>query len=135
MRYYGKIHSKLPIFRIKSVKIYNGQFFFYTDTVCGVCDKYPVWPDLIPDTIVRFHVEQGRWVGALQVAAQVCLSQDNRLTRKVMLNSSDLGVICIWSSSARALVNRSNPDKHQGHFQDHEVIRQEICITDLQIWF
>ena len=25
MRYYGKIHSKLPIFCIKSVKIYTGQ--------------------------------------------------------------------------------------------------------------
>ena len=25
MRYYGKIHSKLPIFRVKSVKIYTGQ--------------------------------------------------------------------------------------------------------------
>ena len=28
MRYYDKIHSKLPIFRVKSVKIYTGQFFF-----------------------------------------------------------------------------------------------------------
>ena len=35
---YDKLHSKLPIFRVKSVKIYTGQFF-YTDTVCGVCDK------------------------------------------------------------------------------------------------
>ena len=25
LRYYGKIHSKLPIFRVKSVKIYTGQ--------------------------------------------------------------------------------------------------------------
>ena len=25
MRYYGKIHSKLPIFRVKSVKNYTGQ--------------------------------------------------------------------------------------------------------------
>ena len=25
LRYYGKIHSKLPIFRFKSVKIYTGQ--------------------------------------------------------------------------------------------------------------
>ena len=25
LRYYSKIHSKLPIFRIKSVKIYTGQ--------------------------------------------------------------------------------------------------------------
>ena len=24
LRYYGKIHSKLPIFRVKSVKIYTG---------------------------------------------------------------------------------------------------------------
>ena len=28
LRHYGKIHSKLPIFRVKSVKIYTGQFFF-----------------------------------------------------------------------------------------------------------
>ena len=25
LRYYSKIHSKLPIFRVKSVKIYTGQ--------------------------------------------------------------------------------------------------------------
>ena len=25
LRYYGKLHSKLPIFRVKSVKIYTGQ--------------------------------------------------------------------------------------------------------------
>ena len=25
LRYYGKIHSKLPIFRVKSVKIYTGR--------------------------------------------------------------------------------------------------------------
>jgi len=25
LRYYGKIHSKLPIFCVKSVKIYTGQ--------------------------------------------------------------------------------------------------------------
>ena len=25
LRYYGKIHSKLPIFRVKSLKIYTGQ--------------------------------------------------------------------------------------------------------------
>merc|ERR1711928_168245 len=25
LRYYGKIHSKLPIFRVKSVKIYTGK--------------------------------------------------------------------------------------------------------------
>ena len=36
----------MPIFRVKSVKIYTGQFF-YTDTVCGVCDKYEVWFDLL----------------------------------------------------------------------------------------
>ena len=29
LRYYGKIHSKLPIFRVKSVKIYTGQFFLH----------------------------------------------------------------------------------------------------------
>ena len=29
LHYYGKIHSKLPIFRVKSVKIYAGQFFLH----------------------------------------------------------------------------------------------------------
>ena len=29
MRYYDKIHSKLPIFRVKSVKIYTRQFFLH----------------------------------------------------------------------------------------------------------
>ena len=28
LRYYGKIHSKLPIFRLKSVKIYTSQVKF-----------------------------------------------------------------------------------------------------------
>ena len=28
--YYGKIHSKFPIFRVKSVKIYTGQKKIYT---------------------------------------------------------------------------------------------------------
>ena len=28
LRYYGKIHSKLPIFRVNSVKIYTMQIFF-----------------------------------------------------------------------------------------------------------
>jgi len=31
LRYYGKIHSKLPIFRVKSVKIYTGQKKIYTN--------------------------------------------------------------------------------------------------------
>ena len=40
MRYYGKIHSKLPIFRVKSVKIYTGQFFFtQTPSVVSVTNK------------------------------------------------------------------------------------------------
>ena len=30
LRYYGKIHSKLPIFRVKSVKVYTGQKKIYT---------------------------------------------------------------------------------------------------------
>ena len=30
LRYYGKIHSKLPIFRVKSAKIYTGQKKIYT---------------------------------------------------------------------------------------------------------
>ena len=34
---YYRLHSKLPIFRVKSVQIYTGQFF-YTGTACGACD-------------------------------------------------------------------------------------------------
>ena len=37
---YDKLHRKLPIFCVKSLKNDTMQFFFYTDTVCGVCDKY-----------------------------------------------------------------------------------------------
>ena len=33
LRYYGKIHSELPIVRVKSVKIYTGR---------GALDKYEV---------------------------------------------------------------------------------------------
>ena len=29
LHYYGKIHSKLPIFGVKSVQIYTGQFFLH----------------------------------------------------------------------------------------------------------
>ena len=42
MRYYGKIHSKLPIFRVKSVKIYTGQKNLHGH-VRGDRDKYQVW--------------------------------------------------------------------------------------------
>ena len=31
LRYYGKIHRKLPIFCVKSVKIYTGQKTIYTN--------------------------------------------------------------------------------------------------------
>ena len=35
LRYYGKIHSKLPIFRVKSVKIYTGQKKFTRASLVG----------------------------------------------------------------------------------------------------
>ena len=35
LRYYGKIHSKLTIFRVKSVKIYTGQKKIYTNMFVG----------------------------------------------------------------------------------------------------
>merc|ERR1719350_2437524 len=41
LRYYGKIHSKLPIFCIKSVKIYTGQKKF-TRIYSWLRDKYQV---------------------------------------------------------------------------------------------
>ena len=42
LRYYGKIHSKLPIFRVKSVKIYTGQKNLHENSR-GFRDKYEVW--------------------------------------------------------------------------------------------
>ena len=42
LRYYGKIHSKLPIFCVKSVKIYTRQKNLHEYTG-GVRDKYEVW--------------------------------------------------------------------------------------------
>ena len=41
LRYYGKIHSKLPIFRVKSVKIYTSQKKLHK-YICAVRDKYEV---------------------------------------------------------------------------------------------
>ena len=41
LRYYGKIHSKLPTFRVKSVKIYTGQKKLHGH-VRGDRDKYQV---------------------------------------------------------------------------------------------
>ena len=41
LRYYGKIHSKLPIFCVKSVKIYTGQKNLHENSR-GSRDKYQV---------------------------------------------------------------------------------------------
>ena len=38
LRYYGKIHSELPIFRVKSVKIYTAQKNLHENSR----DKYEV---------------------------------------------------------------------------------------------
>ena len=45
LRYCGKIHSKLPIFRVKSVKIYTGQKNLH-GYARGARDKYQVCPYL-----------------------------------------------------------------------------------------
>ena len=42
LRYYGKIHSKLAIFCVKSVKIYTGQKNSHENSR-GFRDKYEVW--------------------------------------------------------------------------------------------
>ena len=42
LRYYGKTHSKLPIFRVKSVRMYTGQQNLH-DKSRGFRDKYQVW--------------------------------------------------------------------------------------------
>ena len=36
LRYYGKIHSELPIFRVKSVKIYTSQKKIYTSMLVAL---------------------------------------------------------------------------------------------------
>merc|ERR1712004_908811 len=41
LRYYAKIHSKWPIFRVKSVKIYTGQKNLHENSR-GFRDKYEV---------------------------------------------------------------------------------------------
>ena len=55
MCYYGKINSKLPIFRVKSVKIYTGQKI-YTDGVSRVSDNYQVWVRYSRATIQRTRI-------------------------------------------------------------------------------
>ena len=42
LRYYGKIHSKLPIFCVKSEKITPGKKNLH-EYIRGVRDKYEVW--------------------------------------------------------------------------------------------
>ena len=37
------LYSKRPIFRVQSGKKLHRAENFYTDAVCGVCDKYQVW--------------------------------------------------------------------------------------------
>ena len=42
MHYYGKIHSKLPIFRVKSVKFTPAKKNLHENSR-GSLDKYEVW--------------------------------------------------------------------------------------------
>ena len=49
---YDKLHSKLPIFRVKSLKIYTRQSFF-TQTPSVVSDKYEVWVLPMPDILIH----------------------------------------------------------------------------------
>ena len=42
LHYYGKMHSKLPIFRVKSVKIYTGQKKFTRASLVGSWQKWGV---------------------------------------------------------------------------------------------
>ena len=47
---YSKIHSKLPIFRVKSLKNYTGQKNLH-EHIRGVRDKYQVWVNIL---LLRF---------------------------------------------------------------------------------
>ena len=59
LRYYGKIHSKLPIFRVKSVKIYTGQKNLHENSR-GFRDKFEVCtPNIINYNAIGSKVFKG----------------------------------------------------------------------------
>ena len=60
LRYYGKIHSKLPIFRVKSVKIYTGQKKLHKNSR-GSRDKYQVW-SITPFLTLWKHLENRTYI-------------------------------------------------------------------------
>ena len=53
---YYTLYSKRPIFRVQSgKKLYQAEKN-YTDTACGVCDKYEVWEGLVFNTVKDFLI-------------------------------------------------------------------------------
>ena len=48
---YYTLYSKRPIFRVQSGKKLHQAENIYTDTVCGVCDKYEVWENVFTEKV------------------------------------------------------------------------------------
>ena len=76
MRYYGKIHSKLPIFRVKSVKIYTGQkkftreFSWLSWQISGMSISW-----------IRFHHFSSKTIWSLisNAKTQACVPLDSKI--------------------------------------------------------
>ena len=101
MRYYGKIHSKLPIIRVKSVELYTGQkkftpeFSWLSRQISGMpvisslkSQKYQLGHDL-----VELHIELGlepNLGGSTAVVAK--LTQRNLLS--TLASSKRMGNSC-----------------------------------------
>ena len=55
MRYYGKIHSKLPIFHVKSVKNYTGQFFLHRHRLWCLWQIWGMYQTLCSDFVMTMQ--------------------------------------------------------------------------------
>ena len=56
---YDKLHSKLPIFRVKSVKIYTGQFFLtQAPPVVPVTNMRYAWTHLVADHFLPADLQE-----------------------------------------------------------------------------
>ena len=72
LRYYGKIHSKLPIFCVKSVKIYTGQKNLHRYTR-GIRDKLGM------DFLAKAWLQLNVTVSLTRAFQEVCQEPDDPL--------------------------------------------------------
>ena len=108
----NSLHSKLPIFRVKSVQIYTRQFF-YTDTVCGVFDKYEVWLN-----VTKEIPAMTKNVSTKRVYADNCDGDDDDEKGVANALSANCLKVCTWLRIGSE--DRSDPD-----FQNP----QSLCIS------